>query len=98
LVIINGQQVVTSSRNVAEHFEKRHDNVVRDVESLIGGLLKNEDTPYGMDVHKMFCLSSYKNEQNGQTYPEYLMNRDGFSLLVMGFTGAKALTWKLKYI
>lgn len=98
LVIINGQQVVTSSRNVAEHFEKRHDNVVRDVESLIGGLLKNEDTHNGMDVHKMFCLSSYKNEQNGQTYPEYLMNRDGFSLLVMGFTGAKALAWKLKYI
>ena len=98
LVTINDKQVVTTSRNVAEHFEKRHDNVVRDIESLIGGLLKSEDTPKDMDVHKMFCLSSYKNEQNGQTYPEYLMNRDGFSLLVMGFTGVKALAWKLKYI
>ena len=98
LVTINDKQVVTTSRNVAEHFEKRHDNVVRDIESLIGGLLKSEDTPKDMDVHKMFCLSSYKNEQNGQTYPEYLMNRDGFSLLVMGFTGSKALAWKLKYI
>lgn len=28
----------------------------------------------------------------------YLMNRDGFSLLVMGFTGKKALEWKLQYI
>ena len=110
LVIINGQQVVTSSRNVAEHFEKRHDHVLRDIESLIQGVLKNGETPNNegvpkigetpkkVDIHKMFCLSSYKNEQNGQTYPEYLMNRDGFSLLVMGFTGAKALAWKLKYI
>lgn len=110
LVTINGQQVVTSSRNVAEHFEKRHDHVLRDIESLIQGVLKNGETPNNegvpkigetpkkVDVHKMFCLSSYKNEQNGQTYPEYLMNRDGFSLLVMGFTGVKALAWKLKYI
>lgn len=98
LVTINGQQVVTTSRNVAEHFEKRHDNVVQAVETLMGGLLKSKDTPKNLDVHKMFRLSSYKNEQNGQTYPEYLMNRDGFSLLVMGFTGAKALAWKLKYI
>lgn len=28
----------------------------------------------------------------------YIMNRDGFSLLAMGFTGKKALEWKLKYI
>ena len=46
----------------------------------------------------MFHEATYVNEQNGQTYPMYLMNRDGFSLLVMGFTGAKALEWKLKYI
>lgn len=46
----------------------------------------------------MFCKTTYVNKQNNQTYPMYLMNRDGFSLLVMGFTGAKALEWKLKYI
>ena len=46
----------------------------------------------------MFFLESYINEQNGQKYLQYLMNRDGFSLLVMGFTGKKALEWKLKYI
>ena len=46
----------------------------------------------------MFFKTTYVHEQNGQTYPMYLMNRDGFSLLVMGFTGAKALEWKLKYI
>lgn len=37
-------------------------------------------------------------ENRGKQYPMYLMNRDGFSLLVMGFTGKAALEWKLKYI
>lgn len=92
LVRIDNKQVVTDSRNVAEHFGKRHDHVLRDIENLIGGLPKNGDTP------EMFHLDSYINEQNGQSYPIYLMNRDGFSLLVMGFTGKKALEWKLKYI
>lgn len=47
---------------------------------------------------KMFYPSTYKVDGNRKSYPMYLMNRDGFSLLVMGFTGAKALEWKLKYI
>ena len=46
----------------------------------------------------MFQKSTYTNEQNGQTYPMYLMNRDGFTLLAMGFTGKKALQFKLAYI
>lgn len=40
-----------------------------------------------------FLESTYENR--GKQYPEYLMNRDGFSLLVMGF---KAMNWKIKYI
>ena len=46
----------------------------------------------------MFILSCYTEKQNGQVYQMYTMNRDGFSLLAMGFTGEKALEWKLKYI
>lgn len=45
----------------------------------------------------MFQKSLYENSR-GKQYPMYLMNRDGFSLLVMGFTGKKALEWKLEYI
>ena len=58
----------------------------------IRGLHKNEQTK------QMFNLSSYTEKQNGQVYQMYIMNRDGFSLLAMGFTGEKALEWKLKYI
>ena len=84
----NNGQLVVSSRQVAEHFGKRHDNVITDIR----GLLKNQETS------SLFFKSTYIHHQNGQEYPEYLMNRDGFSLLAMGFTGKKALEWKLKYI
>lgn len=92
LVEVKNNYVVTSSRQVAESFGKQHRNVVRAIKELLEGVLKIEHTP------QMFFLTSYKNEQNGQIYPEYYMNRDGFSLLVMGFTGQKALEWKIKYI
>lgn len=88
LVYLKNDEAVCSSLDVAEKFKKRHDNVL----SAIRGLLKNEDT------HQMFKLSHYIEEQNGQRYPMYLMNRDEFSLLVIGFTGKKALEWKLQYI
>ena len=45
----------------------------------------------------MFKLNSYISER-GREEKEYIMNRDGFSLLAMGFTGKEALEWKLKYI
>ena len=67
---------------------------MRDIENIIEGLLKIEDT----HPTEMFFLESYINEQNGQKYLQYYMNRDGLSLLAMGFTGKKAMQWKLKYI
>lgn len=65
---------------------------MRAIEDIVEGLHKNVDTP-------MFYKTEYVHEQNGQKYPMYLMNRDGFTLLVMGFNkSAKAMEWKLKYI
>lgn len=92
LVYLVRKEAVCSSLTIAEHFEKRHDNVIRDIENLMVGLLSVEDTP------TLFKKSFYIEEQNGQRYPMYLMNRDGFALLVMGFTGKEALKWKLEYI
>lgn len=90
-VINKDGQLVVSSRQLAENFGKEHKNILRDIDFLVGQL-KNEHTP------KYFIFSEYQHEQNKQMYPEYLLTRDGFSLLVMGFTGQKALQWKLKYI
>ena len=93
LVEIRDNQVVVSSRQVAEYFGKEHRNILRDIEDIIiqGGMLNFEHT-------QMFHKTTYINEQNKQQYPMYLMNKDGFSLLVMGFTGKEALKWKIKYI
>lgn len=88
----NGQLVV-SSRKVAENFEKEHAKVNRAVENLIEGIAKSGDT-----YNHLFIETEYQDEQNKQYYKEYLLTRDGFSLLVMGFNGLKALDWKLKYI
>lgn len=92
LVFQNNDQIVTSSRNVARDFGKRHYHVVRDCEEVIKGLPKNGDT------QKMFYETTYVHEQNKQVYKEFLMNRDGFTLLVMGFTGKEATKFKMQYI
>ena len=85
-------QPLTNSKLVAEVFGKEHRNVVRDIKNLIeGGVLKNEQTP-------MFEETTYINEQNKQSYPMFIMNQDGFTLLAMGFNGKKAMEFKLKYI
>ena len=85
-------QPLTNSLLVAETFGKEHRNVLRDIKNLIeGGVLKNEQTP-------MFEETTYMSEQNKQSYPLYVMNQDGFTLLAMGFNGKKAMEFKLKYI
>lgn len=90
LTITNGQPAA-SSLDIAKHFGKEHRNVLRDIEALQEGVLNFEQTP-------MFLKTTYVHPQNGQEYPMYLMNRDGFTLLAMGFTGKEALEWKIKYI
>lgn len=85
-VLEDGQLVVTS-RQIAKDFNKEHKHVLEAIRNLVA-----ENSA----VKNMIIESSYENR--GKQYPEYLLTRDGFSLLVMGFTGARALEWKLKYI
>lgn len=87
LVTVNNGQAVVSSRQVADNFGKLHKDVLENIRVILAA--ENSAT-------KLFYKSTYKNR--GKQYPEYLMNRDGFTLLAMGFNGKKALEWKLKYI
>lgn len=90
VIEVNGQAVV-STRNVAEKFGKEHKHILRDVENIKGsGVVQN--------WADLFISNKYQHPQNKQWYPEYLLTRDGFTLLAMGFTGKDALEWKLKYI
>lgn len=104
LMIYDNDTVVVSSKMVAEKFGKEHKNVLRDIENLMNEIrrLNFEQSSEGGQLNfehtQMFYKTTYTNEQNKQRYPMYLMNRDGFSLLVMGFTGKEALQWKIKFI
>lgn len=81
------EQLVASSLQVADDFRKEHKTVLRNIENLAA---------QNCITKSMFYEATYDNR--GKKYPMYIMNRDGFSLLVMGFTGKDALDWKLKYI
>ena len=80
--------IYTTSLDIAEKFCKDHENILRDINALI---------TQNPSVTTMFHQTTYTNSRNRE-YPMYKMNRDGFSLLVMGFTGNDATEWKLKYI
>lgn len=87
LVQIVNNQAVTSSRQVAEKFGKQHKNVLASIREIL--VAEKSAT-------KFYSETTF--EYRGQKFPMYLMNRDGFSLLVMGFSGKEAIEWKIKYI
>lgn len=88
LVLIKGKEAVCDSLEVAERFHKKHKSVLRSIDNIVA---------QNCATKGMFHLSEYK-AGDGQVYRKFFMNRDGFSLLTMGFTGSKALQWKLDYI
>ncbi len=88
LVIMRDRRAVTTSLQVAENFGKKHQHVLRDIDAL-----KQDVSNFG----QMF-IESNQPDSYGRDRRIYYMNRDGFSLLAMGFTGKKALQFKLKYI
>ncbi len=96
LVYLKNDAAVCDSLQVAEKFGKRHDKLIFEIERMYSGLIGRGCPQNGGDP--LFIKSSYIHPQNKQKYPMYLMTRDGFSLLVMGFTGKNALAWKLQYI
>lgn len=83
----NSNQPVTTSKKIAEVFEKEHKHVLRDIDNL------KDVSNFGLMFFETTEPDSYSRPQR-----VYQMNRDGFSLLAMGFTGQKALEWKVKYI
>ena len=88
----NGQ-AYCSSRQVAEEFNKEHRSILRSIASITG-------PTSGLSTHfteHNFALSKYK-DSTGRSLPEYLMTKDGFTLLAMGFTGKKAMRFKEAYI
>jgi Rha family phage regulatory protein len=82
-----------NSLYVAQFFEKEHFHVLRDIAKIT-------DTNSGLS--KEFAASnfepSYYKDSTGRKLPCYMMTRDGFTILVMGYTGKKAMRFKELYI
>jgi len=84
----NNDRIVVSSLNISNVFSKKHSDVLKAIKELSCSLKFRE---------RNFSLSSYMSSQNKEL-PSYLMTKDGFSFLVMGFTGEKASKFKEDYI
>ncbi|MCT3066720.1 phage regulatory protein, partial [Lactiplantibacillus pentosus] len=88
LVIMKNKQAVTSSLQVAEVFEKNHRDVLKAITNL-----KRDVRNFAQMFSETNIPDSYNRNRRA-----FYMNRDGFTLLAMGFTGDKALQFKLQYI
>lgn len=90
----NGK-IITTSVAVASYFHKRHDDVLKKIRSVI----EECDPAYRL---RNFAETVYhrENPSGGQEIPTTMfeLTRDAFVLIVMGFTGNKALKWKIDYI
>ena len=87
-VRIEKDRMITDSRNVSDVFNKQHRHVLESIRNL------EKDVP---NFRQMFFESTMPDSY-GREQKVYFMDRDGFTLLAMGFTGSEAMKWKLKYI
>ncbi|CAO3451101.1 Phage antirepressor protein [Azospirillum argentinense] len=89
VVFVDGGSVRTNSLDVSSYFRKDHKNVLRDVRKLIGRR---------PELNRLKFALVERPDAKGELRPTYDMDRDGFTLLAMGFTGEEALDFKLQYI
>lgn len=83
--------IYTDSLTVAKYFGKRHKHVLRDIEKLRATI------PDAEFSWTNFGPRNYLDER-GKSQPMFLLTKDGFSILTMGFIGTKALQWKVAFI
>lgn len=88
-------QALTTSREVADYFGKNHAHILRDIRAALEQL---NETSEGEEFGKSNFGLSYYTTGQGKKQPLYTLTRDGFTLLAMGFTGAKAMQFKVAYI
>lgn len=104
LVIMKNEQPVTTSLQVAETFGKEHKDVMKAIRNVETDIIKGQEPSDSNKaqnsalLNSMFYQDNYTVDNNQRSYPMYYMNKDGFTLLVMGFTGSKATQFKLQYI
>lgn len=100
-LVTKNDKVLVSSRTIADKFDKDHSDVLKRIhgydrnEKHINGIL--DDFDQSVNTLQYFIPTYYKDD-SGKFNKEYMLTRDGYSLLAMGFNGKSSLAWKLKYI
>ncbi|MCP5197665.1 MAG: Rha family transcriptional regulator [Gammaproteobacteria bacterium] len=94
LVIIKDGRPVTTSQIVAESFGKRHNNVIRDIDHIIASEAYQERCALNFEQTSVIVPMPNGGHREERIFE---MDRQGFEILAMGFTGEKALRWKFKY-
>ncbi len=89
IVHIKDGGVYANSKDVAEFFGKRHHHVIRDIQDM--------EIPESYRKTN-FGVSTYTTPGQTRKYLSYDMTRDGFTLIAMGYTGKKAMGFKIRYI
>lgn len=90
LVTRDGGRLFTTSLKVAEHFKRKHKDVLRAIRNILVATTDEVS-------RRNFAPRDYLDER-GKTQPIYEMTCDGFAIAVMGFTGPEALEWKWKFL
>lgn len=104
LVTVLNEQPVTSSLQIAENFDREHKDVLKiiyKVQKDVKKAREDSDSKKAKNCafyNDMFLPDKYEVNNNPKKYPMFYINKDGFVLLVMGFTGSKATQFKLRYI
>lgn len=80
-----------SSRKIAEMFGKEHKHVMEIIDKKLKPNLNDDYNGSNFRPVK-------RKDKKGEMRPEYLLNRKSFTLVVMGFTGRKALEFKVAYV
>ena len=89
-----GSMPAVLSTEVARHFQKKHTNILRDIDRLRSILPK---TFVELNFELMFRVVD-AGDGATRKIRQFALTRDALSLLVMGFTGKAAIMWKLRYI
>lgn len=100
-LFVKKEKAVVSTRVIAEKFDKEHSDVLKRIHGYdrdgkhVNGIIDDFDS--SVNTLEYFIPNEYR-DSSGKSNKEYLLTRDGYTLVAMGFTGKEALKWKLKYI
>ncbi|MGH1048432.1 ORF6C domain-containing protein [Bacillus mycoides] len=94
-VFMEGNKVITDSLTVSQMFGKRHDHVMRDIETQIEKLLEAGEQQWGVTN---FGETQYQQPQNKQWYDKYNLTEDAFAIVAMSYITPEAMKMKIKFL